>query len=182
MAVVMRGIVILFVWWFHRSLGDASVQLGAWAKTEDEIRAKTFLNIVLLPCIFDAVQVDAFEPAPGLRRAGSRPPIDPPFHPQVNLLCLPPPSQSAVSARFHGSISTRSPFGHFPVLSPPSSPFSWGAQVAVQSFALKPAASFVQSEKLRAKLKQEAVARAESRDPRPFDISPHGSSSSLGRG
>ena len=32
MAVVMRGIVILFVWWFHRSLGDAAVKLGSWVR------------------------------------------------------------------------------------------------------------------------------------------------------
>eukprot|EP00040_Diaphanoeca_grandis_P039589 m.259521 g.259521 ORF g.259521 m.259521 type:complete len:339 (-) comp38205_c0_seq1:83-1099(-) len=58
-AVLMRGVVMLIVWLFHPSLGKTAVMLGKWACTKAQVRAKTFLNIVFFPCIFDAVQVTA---------------------------------------------------------------------------------------------------------------------------
>lgn len=88
-AVLMRGVVILFVWAFHQSLGDTSIYLGKWACDKEKVRIKTFLNIVFFPVIFDAVQV------------------------------------------------------------------------SIQSFALKPSAKFVESEKQRHKLKKEALKRVE---------------------
>jgi len=56
-AVLMRGVVMLVVWGFHPSLGKTAIMLGNWACTKEQVRAKTFLNIVFFPCIFDAAQV-----------------------------------------------------------------------------------------------------------------------------
>ena len=58
-AIVMRGVVILFIWAAHEPLGDIAVYMGSWACSSSQVRAKTFLNIVLWPLVMDMLQVIA---------------------------------------------------------------------------------------------------------------------------
>mmetsp|Transcript_22914 Transcript_22914/g.59803 ORF Transcript_22914/g.59803 Transcript_22914/m.59803 type:complete len:345 (+) Transcript_22914:95-1129(+) len=56
-AVLMRGLVVGWAYLFRRSVGRSAVLLGSWACDQKQQDAKTFLNIVFFPIIFDAVQV-----------------------------------------------------------------------------------------------------------------------------
>ena len=56
-AVSMRAFVVGCAWQFRDSLGRSAVMLGSWACTRKEQNVKTFINIIFLPVIFDAIQV-----------------------------------------------------------------------------------------------------------------------------
>lgn len=56
-AVVMRGVVVGWAYLFRRSVGRSAVLLGSWACDQKQQDAKTFLNIIFFPIIFDAIQV-----------------------------------------------------------------------------------------------------------------------------
>jgi hypothetical protein len=68
-AIVMRGLVVGWAYLFRLSVGRSAVLLGSWACDQEQQNAKTFLNIIFFPIIFDAIQVSvqSFALKPSLR-------------------------------------------------------------------------------------------------------------------